>query len=76
MDEWVQAVCAELGLEPTEAKVELVLELTRDAARNVLRPGAPVAAYLLGVAVGRGAAPEEAAARLTALANNWPVDSV
>ncbi|MEH1012695.1 DUF6457 domain-containing protein [Micromonospora sp. CPCC 206060] len=72
MDEWVTAACAELGIEPGEAAVPVVLDLARDVAHQVLRPGAPVSAYLLGLAVGRGADPVQAAARLTALAASWP----
>ena len=68
LDEWTTAACAELGLDPADANTKLVLDLARDVAHNVLRPGAPVSAYLLGLAVGRGADPIEAAARLTALA--------
>ncbi|TWH67406.1 hypothetical protein JD77_02381 [Micromonospora olivasterospora] len=54
MDEWVTAACAELGLDPSEVPVPVVLDLARDVAHQVLRPGAPVTAYLLGLAVGRG----------------------
>jgi uncharacterized protein DUF6457 len=72
MDNWVSAACAELGLDPTEVEVKVVLDLARDVAHQVLRPGAPVAAYLLGVAVGRGADPAEAGARLAELARDWP----
>lgn len=68
LDEWTTVACAELGLEEADANVKLVLDLARDVAHNVLRPGAPVSAYLLGLAVGRGADPADAAARLTALA--------
>ncbi|MEV4535593.1 DUF6457 domain-containing protein [Asanoa sp. NPDC049518] len=68
LDEWVRAACAELGIAPSEASVSLVLDLARDVAHNTVRPAAPVTAYLLGLAVGRGADPKEAAARLTALA--------
>lgn len=67
LDEWTAAACAELGLDPAEVDVSLVLDLARDVAHHVLRPGAPVTAYLLGVAVGRGADPADAAARLTTL---------
>ena len=45
-----------------------MLDLARDVAHQVLRPGAPVTAYLLGLAVGRGADPADAAARLSELA--------
>lgn len=70
LDEWTTAACAELGLDKSDAHVKLVLDLARDVAHNVVRPGAPVSAYLLGLAVGRGADPAEAAAKLTALAES------
>lgn len=73
LDRWVAAACAELDLPVAEVQVPVVLDLARDVAHQVLRPGAPVTAYLLGVAVGRGADPVAAAARLTALARDWPV---
>lgn len=74
MDQWVAAACAELGLEAAETPVPLVLDLARDVARNVLRPGAPVTAYLLGLAVAKGADPADAVARLTRLTESWPED--
>lgn len=70
LDEWTATACAELGLDPAEAHTAAVLDLAREVAHNVLRPGAPVTAYLLGLAVGRGADPGEAAARLTELARS------
>ncbi|MFG3422249.1 DUF6457 domain-containing protein [Micromonospora sp. NPDC049460] len=74
MDDWVTAACAELGLDPAQVPVPAVLDLAKDVAHQVLRPGAPVTAYLLGLAVGRGADPAGASARLTALAASWPVE--
>ncbi|MEH0936850.1 DUF6457 domain-containing protein [Micromonospora psammae] len=74
MDDWVTAACAELGLDPADVPVPTVLGLAKDVAHQVLRPGAPVTAYLLGVAVGRGADPAETAARLSELAGTWPVE--
>ncbi|MCI4063340.1 DUF6457 domain-containing protein [Micromonospora sp. R77] len=74
MDEWVTAACAELGLDPAEVPVPVVLDLAKDVAHQVLRPGAPVSAYLLGLAVGRGADLATAAARLSGLAGTWPVE--
>ncbi|MEH1101008.1 DUF6457 domain-containing protein [Micromonospora sp. CPCC 205561] len=74
MDDWVTAACAELALDPAEVSVPVVLDLAKDVAHQVLRPGAPVTAYLLGLAVGRGADPAGAAARLSALAASWPVE--
>jgi uncharacterized protein DUF6457 len=72
LDDWVAAACAELGLSPAEIRVDTVLDLARDVAHQVLRPGAPVTAYLMGVAVGRGAEPAAVAERLTELALSWP----
>ncbi|MEH0822449.1 DUF6457 domain-containing protein [Micromonospora sp. URMC 105] len=74
MDDWVTAACAELGLDPAEVPVPTVLGLAKDVAHQVLRPGAPVSAYLIGVAVGRGADAADAAARLSGLAATWPVE--
>jgi hypothetical protein len=71
LDDWVAVACAELGLVPGDAQTSVVLDLARDVAHGVLRPGAPVTAYLLGVAVGRGADPAGTAARLSELAAAW-----
>ncbi len=72
LDAWVAEAAAQVGLEPADIPTGLVLDLARDVAHHVLRPGAPVTAYLLGVAVGRGADPAEAAAKLSALALDRP----
>lgn len=72
LDEWIKAACAELELAPTDVESKAVLDVARDVAHNVVRPGAPVTAYLMGIAVGRGADPAEVAARVTALAVEWP----
>lgn len=72
LDAWVAAACAELGLRPEDVSAKAVLDVARDVAHQVLRPGAPVSAYLMGVAVGRGADPSDMADRLSALALAWP----
>jgi hypothetical protein len=64
-------VCAELGIDPSLADTTAVLDVTRDVAHGVARPAAPLTAYLLGVAVGRGRPIAEAAARLSELAGAW-----
>jgi uncharacterized protein DUF6457 len=69
--EWTERACAELGLDPGSLDTGTVLDLTRDVAHGVARPAAPLTAFLLGVAVGRGQPLAEAAARLTALAQRW-----
>lgn len=72
LDSWTDAACAELGLRPGDVSTRLVLDLARDVAHGVERPAAPLAAFLLGLAVGHGQPPEDAARRLRDLAAGWP----
>jgi hypothetical protein len=72
LDEWIAAATLEFGLAPGDVPAKVVLDLAKDVAHGVVRPGAPVTAYLLGLAVGRGADPSDAAERLGALARSWP----
>ena len=71
LDRWIQAACAELGLDPAQVPVRLVLDLARDVAHQVDRPGAPLTAFLLGLAVGSGQPLDAAAGQLTDLAARW-----
>jgi hypothetical protein len=71
LDRWNTAVADALGIATSQAESALVLDVARDVAHDVLRPAAPVSAYLLGVAVGRGADPAQAAATITELAKTW-----
>jgi molybdenum cofactor guanylyltransferase len=74
MEDWLAEVRAALALDDgTDSGI--VLDLARDVAHGVARPAAPLTAYLLGVAVGRGADPHTAAATVTALAQSWPPGS-
>lgn len=66
LEDWAARAAAELGVEDP-VPLGLLLGLSREAAHRVVRPAAPVTTYLLGIAVGRGADPAEAAARLEAL---------
>ena len=74
LDQWAEAACAELGLDPQEADIKAVLDLARDVAHSVARPAAPLTAFLLGLAVGRGQRIEQAAQRLHVLAAGWGTD--
>ena len=74
LDDWTEALCAELGLDPGDVRQKTVLNLARVAAHTVDRPAAPLTTYLLGVAVGRGEPLEETAARIQQLARGWPAD--
>lgn len=72
---WTTAVASVLGLDPadvTETVVGQILDLARDVAHGVARPGAPVTAFLAGLAAGRGGRPPaDVIAELQALALGW-----
>jgi hypothetical protein len=74
VDDWLADVCAALGLDRADLDARLVLDLARDVAHGVARPAAPLTAYLVGLAVGRGAQPALAAATITELAASRPPD--
>jgi hypothetical protein len=71
LDDWIARAGRELGLDPADVPTELVLGLAKDVAHGVVRPGAPVTAYLMGLAVGRGAEAADVAERLSELALSW-----
>ncbi len=70
LQQWAARAAAELDLPDRleQADIDLILDLARDSAHGVARPAAPLTTYLLGLAVGRGADRDAAAAALTALA--------
>jgi Domain of unknown function (DUF6457) len=70
MDEWIDAVRQELGLDAA-VDIDVILDVARVAAHNVARPAAPVTTYLLGVAAASGADVADAARRIEALASGW-----
>ena len=81
LSEWVTAVARELGLEQAldgPGVVDMVLDLTSDVAHGVSRPGAPVTAFLVGVAAGRADDPAVAARdfaqKIGKLAEGWGSD--
>jgi len=69
LEQWTAAVCADLGVDRPDAKA--ILDLARDVAHAVDRPAAPLTAYLVGVAVGRGRDPRDAMERVSRLAADW-----
>jgi len=71
MDRWIMTVSSDLGLDPGSADARAILDLARDVAHNVDRPAAPVTAYLVGVAVGRGMPLTRAAQRVRERAAGW-----
>lgn len=72
LDEWTDLVARELDLTDVQLdadNIHTVLDLARDAAHQVQRPAAPLTAFLVGLAVGRGTHTlGAAAAQATALA--------
>lgn len=49
MNDWLTAVAAKLGVDPT-MDADAILDLTRDVAHNTERKNAPLTTYLLGYA--------------------------
>ena len=81
LSEWVTAVALELGLEDALTDPEatdVVLHLAADVAHGASRPGAPVTAFLIGVAAGRADDPAVAArdyaGKISKLAEGWKAD--
>jgi hypothetical protein len=73
LDDWIESVCRTVEVRTiSDDERRLVLDVARDVARGVLRPAAPLSAYLLGLAVGRGADPAAAAEAIMVLARDWP----
>ena len=74
LQDWTGAVRADLGFDPeplSTVETRALLAMARDVAHAVDRPAAPLTAYLLGAAVGRGLALPDASARVNALAAGW-----
>lgn len=74
MRAWLDLVEAETGVGP-EALADLqapVLDLISTVAHGPSRPGAPLTAFLVGIAVGRGADGAELVSRLARLAESQP----
>lgn len=55
MDAWLDDVCAALALdrEPVRALQPSILALVGDVAHGPSRPGAPLTAFLVGLAAGK-----------------------
>lgn len=64
IEEWLARAGEALGVPVTEVLPRdlrhEMLDLTGDIAHNVVRVAVPWTSYLMGVAVGRGASPQEA----------------
>jgi hypothetical protein len=76
LDAWVAALASALDANPGDLDVQAVLDVARDAAHNVMRPGAPIATFMVGYAAGlRGGGTQviaDATATASETALNWP----
>jgi Domain of unknown function (DUF6457) len=73
LKQWLTTLSAELetsDVSMDDNTVQTVLDLARDSAHEVERVAAPLTTFLVGIAVGRGAALSTAAATATALLLN------
>jgi hypothetical protein len=65
LDDWLARLDDALGTDIPPEIMPAVLDLARDAAHNVLRPAAPLTAFVVGYAAGRsGSGPFDADAAL------------
>jgi hypothetical protein len=69
--EWLDEVAGALDVVADDVLPEAIrtelLDLTGDIAHSVVRLAVPLSSYLIGVAVGRGATPQEAITAVGAL---------
>jgi len=73
LKQWLTTLSAELettDVTMDDDAVRTVLDLARDSAHEVERVAAPLTTFLVGIAVGRGAALSPAAAAATSLLLN------
>lgn len=73
LKQWLTTLSGELKTSDVamdDDAVRTVLDLARDSAHEVERVAAPLTTFLVGIAVGRGAALSTAAATATALLLN------
>jgi hypothetical protein len=50
LQEWVDALAAELGVPADDVDVTVLLDAARDAAHTIARPAAPLTTFLIGYA--------------------------
>lgn len=72
LDPWTVTLSSALGLDGTRVDIPGVLDLAGHAAHAVARPAAPLTAYLVGIAVGRGVPFADAVATVARLTEGSP----
>jgi len=74
IERWAEIVAGELGIT-SPVDVTAILDLTKEVAHGVMRPAAPIAAYLLGMIA--SAEPKRAAEAdlvIRRLASEWSLE--
>ncbi|HWD61913.1 MAG TPA: DUF6457 domain-containing protein [Humibacter sp.] len=64
---WVSDLAEMLQVPVADVPIGRVLDLARDVAHGVARAGAPVSAFLAGLAIGRGLSVDEVWQRIDVL---------
>ncbi len=70
MDEWIEAVCLELGIS-CDLDTPVILDTAREVAHQVERRATPLTTYLMGYAAAQGKDPATCAEQIQALARGW-----
>nr|WP_042195982.1 DUF6457 domain-containing protein [Kibdelosporangium sp. MJ126-NF4]CEL22335.1 Molybdopterin-guanine dinucleotide biosynthesis protein MobA [Kibdelosporangium sp. MJ126-NF4]CTQ89190.1 Molybdopterin-guanine dinucleotide biosynthesis protein MobA [Kibdelosporangium sp. MJ126-NF4] len=71
LDEWTRLAATELGVSPDELDKQALVSLARCVGRDVGGMAAPLACYLLGIAVGRGMSLPDAVSRVSTVVEQW-----
>lgn len=68
LTEWTEHLATRFGLDPRLVPVEEVLDMAADVAHGVVRPAAPLSAFIAGLAAGRsGGTPQDIADAVAAV---------
>lgn len=71
LSDWTSAVSTELGVQDTPLDHRSLVDLARCVRRSVAGNAVAETMYLLGVSIGQGLPPADAARRLEELACRW-----
>lgn len=72
--EWVGDACAAVGVDAAQVDIVEIHHLSKQVAHRLERPLAPVSTFILGLAVGAGATPQERAAALDRILDTLPAE--
>lgn len=73
VEAWIAELGPRLGIAASEVPTHVILEIARDVAHGAVRPGAPVSAFMVGLALGLGhlATPEQGAQAVAGALEAW-----